>query len=86
MVIVAFAAALLVPQNAAPLPAASSLESPGQRTICRKEPGSGTRLTVTVCLTAEEWAERIEAAERDRPHLRPTIDNRRPGRGPGRPR
>lgn len=34
MVIVAFAAALLVPQNAAPLPAASSLESPGQRTIC----------------------------------------------------
>ena len=85
MIVAALAAALLVPQNA-PVQPASSAENPAERIICRKEPGSGTRLKVRVCLTREEWAARIEAAERDRAHLRPTIDNRRPFPGPGRRR
>lgn len=86
MIVAALAAALLVPQNAPVQPASSTLEDPAERTICRKEPGSGTRLKVSVCLTADEWAARIEAAERDRTHLRPVIDNRRPFPGPGRRR
>ncbi|SFS71301.1 hypothetical protein [Brevundimonas viscosa] len=86
MIVAALAAALLVPQNAPVQPAASTLESPGERVICRKEPGSGTRLSVRVCLTAEEWADRLQAADRDRTHLRLTIDNRRPFPGPGRRR
>ncbi|WP_374516233.1 hypothetical protein [Brevundimonas sp.] len=86
MIVAALAATLLLPQTAPVQPAASSANSPAERTICRKEPGSGTRLKVRVCLTAQEWAARIEAAERDRNHLRPTIDARGPFPGPGRRR
>ena len=86
MIVAALAAALLLPQNTPGQPATSSPDSPTERTICRNEPGSGSRLKVRVCLTAEEWVARIEAAERDRNHLRQTIDVRGPFPAPGRRR
>lgn len=84
MIAAALALTLLVPQNVPARQVASSADA--EQTICRKEPGSGTRLRVRVCLTAEEWIARIEAAERERNHLRPTIDVRGPFPGPGRRR
>lgn len=86
MIAAALAAAILLPQTAPVQPAASGADNPAERTICRKEPGSGTRLKVRVCLTADEWLARIEAAERDRNHLRQTIDVRGPFPAPGRRR
>ena len=57
---------------------------PVDERICRSEAGRGSRLPVQVCLTEEQWLERIEAAGLRRSHYRPTIDSRRPFPGPGR--
>lgn len=55
-----------------------------EKVICRDESQPGTRITVPVCLTRQDWKIRRDAIGQHRGHFRPVIDNRRPGRSIGR--
>lgn len=81
--IIVLAVALLINQTQAAMPRNTDRVS-ADRLVCRNEPQPATRILKHVCMTEMEWNDRREATEQYRARVRPVIDNRRMGRGPGR--
>jgi hypothetical protein len=81
--ITALAVAFLIDQTPGAMPRNTDRVS-ADPLVCRNEPQPATRIPKRVCLTETEWSGVREERDHNRARVRPIIDNRRQGRGPGR--